>query len=168
VAEIGELVARVRDEYGAKGAKYLAVSAFNVLFGQSLLVLARAGFGWEPVAANIFAVTVSAGPAYVLSRYWVWQKTGKNHFWREVVPFWTLAVVGLVLSTVLVAITSQFSDSTIVLMLSNLFAFGLVWVAKFFILDRILFRQEQLTDDALDAFVDGALQHGDGRDLGRD
>ena len=163
MAAATDLAGKLRDEYAAKGVKFLAVSAFNVLFGQSLLFLANVVFGWGFVASNVFAVAISAVPAYILSRYWVWQKTGKNHFMKEVVPFWSLAFLGLVLSTALVAVAENYSDSTLVLMGTNLAAFGVVWVAKFFILDRILFKQELLTDDPLDAFVDGAL-HGHGPD----
>ncbi len=157
---IVEVAAKLREEYAATGAKYLGVSAFNVVFGQSLLFFANAIIGWSYVVSNLFAVAVSAVPAYFLSRYWVWQKSGKNHIWKEVIPFWSLALAGLVISTVFVAVASTFSDSTLVLMLTNLVAFGMVWVAKFFILDKILFKDELLTDDPLDAFVDEAL-HGE-------
>ena len=133
--------AHLKSEYATKGLKFLAVSTFNVVFGQSLLVLANAGFAWSFVASNVFAVAISAGPAYVLSRYWVWQKKGRNHLWKEVLPFWSLAFLGLVLSTMLVAVAETYSGATLVLMGTNFFAFGCVWVTKFFILDKVLFKQ---------------------------
>ena len=141
MASFSDVVGRFKDESAEKGLKFLAVSVFNVVFGQGLLVMANAGFGWSFVPSNVFAVGISAGPAYVFSRYWVWQKTGKNHFWKEVVPFWSLAFLGLVLSTILVAMAENYSDMTLVLMGTNFFAFGCVWVAKFFILDKVLFKQ---------------------------
>ncbi len=144
MASRSDVVGRFKDEYAQKGLKFLVVSAFNVVFGQGLLVLANAGFGWSFVPSNVFAVGISAGPAYVLSRYWVWQKKGKSHFWKEVLPFWSLAFLGLVLSTILVAVAESYSDMTLVLMGTNFFAFGCVWVAKFFILDKVLFKQDPL------------------------
>ena len=147
VATLPLHVARLRDEYAAKGLRFLAVSAFNMIFGQSLLVLANAGFAWSFVASNVFAVGISAGPAYVLSRYWVWQKKGKNHLWKEVLPFWSLAFLGLVLSTMLVAVAETYSDRTPVLMGTNFVAFGCVWATKFFILDKVLFKQAPLTKE---------------------
>ena len=147
MASLSDVVGNFQHEYAEKGLKFLVVSAFNVVFGQGLLVLANAGFGWSFVPSNVFAVGISAGPAYVFSRYWVWQKTGKSHFWKEVVPFWSLAFLGLVLSTILVAMAENYSDMTLVLMGTNLFAFGCVWVAKFFILDRVLFRQDPIPAD---------------------
>ncbi len=144
MASRSDVVGRFKDEYAQKGLKFLAVSAFNVVFGQGLLVLANAGFGWSFVPSNVFAVGISAGPAYVLSRYWVWQKKGKSHFWKEVLPFWSLVFLGLVLSTILVAVAESYSDMTLVLMGTNFVAFGCVWVAKFFILDKVLFKQDPL------------------------
>ncbi len=131
------------------------MSAFNVVFGQALLFGAQTVLDWSPVASNVFAVSVSAGPAYLLSRYWVWQKRGKNHFWREVVPFWTLALLGFGLSTLAVwYVARQWDPHPLVINLTNLTAFGVVWVAKFVILDRVLFTQDDPTDEPLGAFVD--------------
>ena len=58
MASVTDLVSQLKGEYGQKAAKYLAVSVFNVVFGQSLLVLAHAGFGWSQVQSNVFAVTL--------------------------------------------------------------------------------------------------------------
>jgi putative flippase GtrA len=156
-----DLVAQLKGEYGQKAAKYAAVSVFNVLFGQGLLVLANHVFEWSFVWSNVFAVSISAFPAYVLSRRWIWQKKGNNHFWKEVVPFWAMAFFGLGLSTLFAYIAAQISDATIVLQLANLSAFGILWVAKFFVLDKLLFNtdDEPRTDTALDALVDEVIHH---------
>ncbi len=42
-------------------------------------------------------------------------------------------------------------------MLTRFWALGGMWVGKFVIRDKILFKDELLTDDPLDAFVDEAL-----------
>lgn len=130
---------RLGREYGRKASRFLVVSAFNVLFGQSLLLLARSGFGWAFTTSNVFAVGVSAGPAYVLSRYWAWEKTGENHVVKEVLPFWGLAFLGLTASTIAAGVAERYSDAQIVLNLVNLGAFGAIWVFKFFILDCFMF-----------------------------
>ena len=112
------------------------------------------------MASNVFSVSVIAVPAYLLSRYWVWQKRGKNHLMREVVPFWSLAFLGFVLSTVAVwFVARQWDPHPLVINLTNLTAFGVVWISKFFILDRVLFKHEELTDEPLDALVEEIIQH---------
>jgi putative flippase GtrA len=121
-------------------------------------VLTHTAFGWSFVASNIFAIAVSAGPAYVLARYWVWEKTSKNHLVKEVAPFWGLAFLGLVVSTFAAGVAGGYTDAQIVLNLVNLVAFGIIWVFKFFILDRFMFgtpRTPRVAADAASPIVSG-------------
>ena len=134
---------RMLRRYGKKARRFLVVSAFNVAFGQSLLVLAHSWLGWSFVASNATAAAVSAGPAYVLIRYWVWEKRSKNHLVTEVLPFWGLAFFGLILSTVAAGIAETYTDAQLVLNVVNLVAFGLLWVFKFLIFDRLMFGRRQ-------------------------
>ena len=143
------LFKRLSDQYGTKLIRFGAVSAFNVVFGQSLLYGAQTVLEWTAVGSNVFSVTVSAVPAYLLSRYWVWQKRGKNHLMKEVLPFWSLALLGFVLSTTAVwFVEEQWDPQPIFINLTNLTAFGVVWVSKFFILDKYLFKVDEPLEEA--------------------
>lgn len=134
----------LRERHGMKLVRFGAVSAFNVILGQILLFGAQVLLSWRPVVANVFSVSVGAVPAYVLSRYWVWEKRGKNHVMREVVPFWTLALAGFAVSTAAVwYVDTQWSPTPLTINLTNLAAFGVVWLSKFVILDRVLFKTEE-------------------------
>jgi putative flippase GtrA len=128
-----------RRQYGKKLSRFLIVSAFNVVFGQSLLVLAHSWLGWSFAVSNLAAVAVSAGPAYVLTRYWAWEKRSKNHLVKEVLPFWALAFLGLIISTVAARVANAYSDAQVVLNFVNLAAFGAIWAFKFLIFDRWMF-----------------------------
>lgn len=140
LSDIARLPNRLRTGQGAKLIRFGAVSAFNVVLGQILLLTSQVALDWPPVAANIFAVSVGAVPAYLLSRYWVWDKRGKNRFMREVIPFWTLALIGFAISTLAVwYVDTSWTVGPLAVNLTNLAAFGVVWVAKFAILDRVLF-----------------------------
>lgn len=141
-----DLTTRIRATHGAKLIRFGAVSAFNVVLGQALLLVAQVMLAWDPVAANVFSVTVGAVPAYYLSRYWVWNKRGKNHIMKEVVPFWTLTLIGFAISTVAVwYVDNTWAVGPLGINLTSLAAFGVVWVAKFAILDRLLFREPALS-----------------------
>lgn len=143
---------QIQERHGGKLLRFGGVSAFNVVFGQALLFSAQTVVGWSAVPANVFAVSVSAVPAYLLSRYWVWQKRGKHHLMLEVVPFWSLAFLGFAVSTPAVwFVERQWDPQPFVINLTNLVAFGAVWIAKFFILDRVLFRNDPLADARLGA-----------------
>jgi putative flippase GtrA len=92
----------------------------------------------------VFSVSLGAVPAYILSRYWVWNKRGKNRIMREVIPFWTLALLGFILSTAAVwFVDTRWDPSPVLINLTNLVAFGVVWAAKFVVLDRVLFTTEE-------------------------
>ncbi len=141
-----DLTTRIRTTHGAKLVRFGAVSAFNVVLGQVLLLTAQVAFTWPPVIANIFSVTLGAVPAYYLSRYWVWNKRGRNHMMREVIPFWTLTLIGFAISTLAVwYVDTTWDVGPVGVNLTSLAAFGVVWVAKFAILDRLLFKEPALT-----------------------
>ena len=133
------------------GLKYSAVSVVNVAIGQGLLVFFSAVVHVPPAIANVLAVCISAVPAYYLSRRWVWGKSGKSHLTKEVLPFWGFALAGLILSTAAVWVATHVTgivdippaDRTtiqkLVPNLANMFAFGVLWVVKFFALDAYMF-----------------------------
>jgi len=138
-------IAEVRRTH-AKLIRFGAVSAFNVLFGQILLFATQVAMGLSPVPANVFSVTVGTVPAYFLSRHWVWNRRGNHRIMKEVIPFWALALLGFALSTAAVwFVDTRWDPVPLVINLTNLAAFGLIWMAKFFVLDRVLFNTEEAT-----------------------
>jgi len=166
----GSFVSGAVDAVKSKGLKYSAVSVVNVIIGQGLLLffnivvfhVNRPGMSeTEKVnlttLSNILAVCISAVPAFYLSRAWVWGKKGKSHFKKEVLPFWIFVAVGLVFSTILVRWTTDLADENLQGTLAgallpnvvNMAAFGILWVLRFFLFDR-LFHVEINEDDTPD------------------
>ena len=120
---------------GRKPLLYSAVSVIAVLTSQIVLVLCHAVIGLSAEWSNVIAVAAGTIPSYELNRSWVWGKSSKSHLWKEVVPFWVLSFVGLVFSTVVVSLATEWwEDSTIVVQAANLTAFGILWVGKFLLL----------------------------------
>jgi len=121
--------------------KYCMTSVVGVVMGQSLLYLFATVLEWPGVASNVAAVSISTVPTYYLSRAWVWQKRGKSSMYAEVIPFWVMTFLGLLLSTIaVVVLENRYPDSKILANVGNIAGFGVLWLAKFFILDRILFK----------------------------
>lgn len=116
--------------------KYLAASMCGVVIGQTCLQLALVFL--EKVPANIVAVAVSTIPAYLINRYWVWSKKDSISIKREVIPFWTMSFLGLLLSTLIVGAVDD-ADNRLLISAANLSGFGILWVAKFFVLDKFMF-----------------------------
>jgi putative flippase GtrA len=120
--------------------KYCMTSVVGVVMGQSLLFFFASVLDWPGVVSNITAVAISTVPTYYLSRAWVWQKRGKSSVQAEVIPFWIMTFLGLVLSSLCVYwFERQWPGNKLVVNAGNVAGFGVLWLAKFFILDRILF-----------------------------
>ena len=141
VSTIASLVDIVKNDI-AKVFRFAAVSMVTVPMGMALLWLFLQS-GMRPIYANLLSVTVSTIPNYVLNRYWVWNKRGANSVRGEIAPFWTMALLGALLSTGLVAIAEQFTDEDLVFLALNFCTFGFVWVFKFFVLEKYLFVQPE-------------------------
>jgi putative flippase GtrA len=146
---------RARSPFGRKAFRYAMVSVVSVAVSQVCLFALYALAHWKARDASIAAGLVGGVPSYVLNRRWTWGKTGRSHLWREVVPFWVLAVVGLVFSTVVADLAEgwahDLSDRRLVQALvvngSSIAAFGTLWVGKFVIFNKLLF----VADDDLRA-----------------
>ena len=146
----------LRKRFDRKPVRYAMVSAVAVPFTQAVLLFCVIVLGLAPTVANVIAVSIGSVPSYVLNRYWVWGKRGRNHLWREVVPFWSMALLGLAFSTFLVWVAARWNDAAWVISAANLFAFGVLWVVKYLVLDALLFKVvEHIDPDEAEDEVDG-------------
>jgi len=140
---IGHIVGLVR----TKGLRYCMVAVVNVIIGQGLLFSLQ--HWWQPNVANVIAVATSSVPAYYMNRYWVWGKSGKSHLRKEVIPFWGFTLAGLIVSTIAITFVQDHTDTKVFILFTQLFVFGVLWVARFFVLDK-LFHVEIYEDDTPD------------------
>ena len=139
------MLARSRTPGGRKMVRYSLVSVISVIVSQIVLFAAQSF--WSARTSNIVAVSVSAVPSYYLNRSWVWGKGGRSHLLKEVVPFWAMAFIGLVASTWAAGYANAHADSitsshlfkTVIVMAANVGAFGVLWVGKFIIMNKVLF-----------------------------
>lgn len=170
----GALLELARSDSAQKMFRYGMVSVVGVVVAQVLLTILYKFFGMNPTIANVIAVSVSALPCYVLSKQWVWGKGGKSHLFKEVVPFWAFAFFGLLLSTLLVHIVKQHTDSLVWINGASLSGFGVLWIARFFVLDRLIWgprhhtpldediEQEEAARIALVAMAEADLEQAEG------
>ncbi len=141
------LLTWARAPEGRKLVRYSMVSVVAVTVYELLLFITLGLLHWTATSANVFAVCVSAVPSYYLNRAWTWGKTGRSHLMKEIVPFWAMALLGLVFSTVVVDLAKGVSDNitsihlvqTLIVMFAGLAAFGILWIVKFVVLNRVLF-----------------------------
>ena len=130
-----------------KFVRYSMVSAVAIAISQTTILICAWVFGLSGIAANTIGAVVATPASYELNRKWAWRKGGKSHLWKEVVPFWALTLVGWLASTGTVAIADSLCQShgvtglarAIAIMGASLFAYGVVWIGKFFLFNRLIF-----------------------------
>jgi putative flippase GtrA len=136
---VSDVLAAAFDRRGL-AARYGAVSGLNLANHQIVLNVAYLWFGWGGGVSNVTAAVVAAVPAYLLSRHWVWGVRGGHSLRGEIVPFWGLALAGVVVSTALAESADRVFATGLWVAGASLFGYFVVWVLKFLILDR-LFRR---------------------------
>ncbi|MEM9608101.1 MAG: GtrA family protein [Actinomycetota bacterium] len=119
--------------------RYASVSAITIVITQAVLLGGISILDLSGGVANVLAVCIGALPNYLLNRAWVWEKTGPHHVWREIVPFWVYAVLGLVVSTIVVSWADARWGTGLAASAANLGTYFVLWIAKFLLLDKLLF-----------------------------
>jgi putative flippase GtrA len=132
---------------GRKLVRYFLASAVNVIVAEAILAFAFGFLHWTARSAAVLAGSVAAFPAYWLARRWVWGRSGRSHLVKEVLPFWTLALLGVALNTWVAGlaeaagadVTASRLGQTLIVTGSVLVASGAFWVVRFLLLNGILF-----------------------------
>jgi putative flippase GtrA len=146
------LLDRITRGRGDLAIRYTTVSVIGVTITQLQLALYVGILDWDATWSNVLAVSLCTVPVFLLNKWWVWSHDGKISFRREILPFWVFTLAGLLLSTAFVAIAENMSDSTLLVMAANIAGFGVLWVAKFLFLDKVMFghseKEEVLSQEA--------------------
>ena len=141
--------------HGRKLVRYAMVSVVSTIVSFAVLgILYGALRLWSEVPDTLVANAVATVPSYYLNRNWVWGKSGRSHLLKEVLPFWSLSVAGIVFSIFTASEARHLSDvhhfhhlgRTVLVEGANLAAFGILWVGKFLIFNK-LFHVHPLEDD---------------------
>ena len=124
-----------------KKLRYVYVSLFTAPIGQILLFLFYEIGKLNPLLSNVLAVTISTTPNYLLNRFWVWRKRSVTNIRNEILPYWMLAFLGLGISTIFVYFADSIWETWIAINLANAIGYTLLWGAKYFILEKYLFKE---------------------------
>ncbi len=141
-----QLWQRAHTPEGLKVVKYTMVSAISALTSLIVLTLVYGVLRlWSEVPSTLFANIVAGVPSYILNRRWVWQKGGRSHWWREILPFWVMSLTGIGFALYTSTLAHNVADShhlhhlarTALVVGANIAAFGILWFLKFLILNRL-------------------------------
>ncbi len=127
--------------------RYSLVSGVAIVISQVTILICTWLFGLSGIVANTIGALAATPASYELNRKWAWGKSGKSHMWREIVPFWSLTLLGWLASTGTVELADSMAKShhvvglgrSLAIMGASLFAYGVVWIVKFLIFNHIVF-----------------------------
>jgi putative flippase GtrA len=154
-----EVVQRVRawlrTPEGTKLFRYTMVSVISTAVSFIVLFLVYGVLKlWGAVASTVFANAVATFPSYWLNRRWAWGKSGRSHLAKEVLPFWTMAALGIAFSIVGASLAKHIgtkyglshAEETVLVLVANVLSFGIFWVLKLMLFNR-LFRVPSLLEE---------------------
>ena len=135
--------------WGRTVLRYGLVSVVSIVVSQTVLMVTFGMLHWTARLANVVACAVATVPSYHLNRSWAWGRRGRSRLWREVVPFWAIAFLGLGISTwaadaastLAVGTGASHAATTAIVMTASLLAFGILWIGKFAVFNALLFAE---------------------------
>jgi putative flippase GtrA len=155
---------------GRKLIRYTAVSGISTMVSFLTLFIV---FGvlklWSQVPSTIFANLVASVPSYYLNRSWAWGKSGRSHLTREIIPFWTMGALGIIVSIFGAQLARHVSikynlphwEQTLLVLAANIVSFGIFWVLKLLLFNKLFHFEleefdEHLTEEEQAAITKGA------------
>jgi putative flippase GtrA len=165
------LIRRVWDWFhtheGKKIFRYSMVSAISTVLSVAILVFVYGVLKWSEIPSTVFANSLATFPSYWLNRNWAWGKSGRSHFMKEVAPFWITSALGIAISILGAALARHVGtaehfdhlDKTALVVGANIASFGVFWVLKLMLFNR-LFHVQSLLEE-IDERVDEEEQNQD-------
>ena len=157
---LADIIAWSKSHEGKKIIRFTMVSVVStsvsfvsiaVLYGFKIIP----GVLWATLTGNLIASL----PAYHLNRKWTWGKSGRSHWRKEIIPFWAMSFLGIGVSQI-GALWARHEVKTHhwahllntgLVTFTNLASFGLFWILKMMVFNRI-FKPHTLEE--IDAHLD--------------
>jgi putative flippase GtrA len=135
-----------RSEVGRKQLRYMGVSLVFVPIGQVLIQVLISAFDGNATKASIVAAAILTVPNFFANKLLVWKDTSKDNLRTQVVVFWVAAMLGVSLATGLTYLVQQVTEDSsslvqrVAVFVAQMTGFGIVWVGRYLVLDRWLFK----------------------------
>lgn len=145
--------------------RYAVTSAVATLISEStLLVLYGTGMLDATVAA-VMANLAGTFPSYAMSRYWIWPEGDRTHVTRQVVVYWLISFVSLVVSSAVTGFAAAHAPAghvahLMVVGVAYVGTYGVLWVGKFVLYQLVVFRSTPVSRAPVDetATADAAVR----------
>ena len=140
------VLAHARTDEGKKQLRYLGVSLVFVPIGQILIQVFGLLFDGNYVKASLLNAAILTLPNFFANKRWVWRVTSKDNQRTQIVVFWVAAMLGVSLATGLTLFVQEATKTqskiitALAVFVAQLTGFGIVWVGRYLVLDRWLFK----------------------------
>lgn len=121
-------------------ARHLVVTAVATPANLAAYLGLLSATAWSAVACNLVAAVALAAPTFVISRAWVWSVTGNVA--AQAGAFWTTTVVNVLAASAWVWWAERAALSGRTLAVVPLVVYSALWLARFWVLDRLVFRRQ--------------------------
>jgi putative flippase GtrA len=141
-------------EAARKKLRYLGVSIASVPVGQGLIQ----GLGlWldNYAAASALTAFIVTVPSFFILKYYVWRDSSGENLGGQMLGFWVVMMLAFSLATLFTYIVDHATNAQTPLIrgtavfCAQLFAFGVVWVGRYIVFDRWLFKHPPDNPDAM-------------------
>ncbi len=140
-----------RSDEGRKQIRYAAVSVVFVPIGQILIQVLAAtiykGTDNNFTYASITAAAILTLPNFFANKHYVWRETSRDNLRTQVLVFWVAAMLGVSVATGLTYMVEGWVHDrapgvveALAVFCAQLLGFGIVWIGRYLILDRWLFK----------------------------
>ena len=150
------LTRSVDNEATRKKLRYLGVSVASVPVGQGLIQGLGLWLDNYAVASLLTAVIVTV-PSFFILKYYVWRDRSGENLGGQMLGFWVVMMLAFLLATLFTYIVDHATNAQTTLIrgtavfCAQLFAFGIVWVGRYIVFDRWLFKPRLDAADAITA-----------------
>ena len=143
-----------RSDSGRKQLRYAGVSVVFVPLGQVLIQLLGATVfkstvdgvvevNW--VGASVTSAAILTIPNFFANKIVVWKNTSRDNLRTQIVVFWVAAMLGVSFATALTFLVDWMIEShgwieKVAVFCAQLAGFGIVWLGRYVILDRWIFK----------------------------
>lgn len=127
-------------------AKYSAASVVATILSQAAFALCY-WFGTTPLIATLVAWVTGTVPSYLINRHWTWGHRSPSG--RDLLPYAIIVVVSAVLAAIVTTVTDNLVQDriashawqTALVSASYLGTYGVLFILKFVLFDRLVFRR---------------------------
>jgi len=125
--------------------RYAVTSVVATAVSEATLLLVYGAGLLDASTSAVVASLAGTFPSYAMSRYWIWPDADRRHAGGQATAYWVIAIVSLVVSSVVTGAAAAAAPSghrvhTVIVGVAYVGTYGLLWVIKFAIYQRFLFR----------------------------